>query len=175
MTPEQADRAAAAIAETWPAAKISPSRWVESLTRLDYDQALATYRDLRDTRTDPPTIALFLARNRELHTRRAEHFRDPCAICDGTGWQRRTVTRPDYARLVAHEITDPDTGETRTEKFVELIPYEAVQPCDCSNGRQYDAGFTRAVEANEIERRRTAPASAYLTPPRPPVQQAADF
>lgn len=150
MTPDEAADLAVTIADGWPGRGMTADTWADKLANLHHATATATFNQLQDTDEHPPSWARFYAIYRS-RIPTPERFRAPCGICEGTGWRQFTAHREGYGN------------------------YSAAAPCDCSNGRQYDAGFAKALEDNERERRRTAPASAYLTPPRPPVQQTADF
>lgn len=134
MTPDEARKVASAIADTWPGRGPSIERWIEPLQRHTLDDARTTYRWFRDNAEHPPSIAQFLAKHRELHTATAQRLREPCATCDGTGWEQITVQRPGYP----HETS-------------------GVVPCRCTNGRSVDDAHRRAVEHNETELRRTRP------------------
>lgn len=133
MTPDEARKVAIAIADTWPQARIAIERWAEPLQRLDIDQARNTYRHLRDNEDRAPTIAQFLAKNRELHATTTSHHREPCALCDSTGWQSVTVHREGHP-----------------------YPTSGVIPCRCTNGQQMRDSHRRAIEANDANRTDTS-------------------
>ena len=137
MTPDNARTAAAKFADTWPG-KIRVEIWTEVLEPLDVAQVRETYRRLRDTAEHAPTPAAFRTLHRSMHGGHdtTPAHREPCAICDGSGWETVTVQRPDYPH-----------------------PTSGVLPCRCTNGRQYIEPHRRAIEANEkaLTPYRTAP------------------
>lgn len=127
MTPTEARNVAIAIADTWPNGHINIERWVEPIGRLEIDDARTTYRWLRDHTETAPTIAGFIAKNRELGNHHAAGpLRTPCMICDGTGWESITVHRPGHPH-----------------------PTSGVKPCRCSNGQAVTPGYHRALDDND--------------------------
>lgn len=128
MTPDEARRCAIAIADTWPHGKLSIERWVEPLERLDVEPARATYRWLRDHAEHAPTVAAFLAKHRELHASTTSRLREPCELCDGTGWEEITTQRQGHPH--------PTTG---------------VIPCRCTNGQANRDIHRNVLEHNDRE------------------------
>lgn len=131
MTPAEADNLAFDLATSWPRA-LAAHVWADSIGHLDASQTRATLRTLR---ADPnintlhgPSVGQFLAEHRRLHATNTDHYRTPCAICDGLGWEQITVQRPGHPH--------PTTG---------------VVPCRCSNGRQHEQAHRLALEHNRNE------------------------
>ena len=128
MTPDNARAAAAKFADTWPG-KIRVEIWTEVLEPHDVAQVRDTYRRMRDTFEHAPTPSAFRTLHRSMHGGTIDDepaHRQPCAICDGIGWETIEVQRPNYP-----------------------YPTSGVIPCRCSNGNQYRAGHQRGVEAND--------------------------
>lgn len=155
MNRQEAVALAVTISDSWPGRGITPERWADKLEPLELVAASRAIDDLMNTDEQPPSWAKFYAAYRaKIPT--PERFKTPCGRCEGTGWRQFTRYREGYG------------------------DYSAACPCDCSNGRQHDAAFTRALDANDANARRTAPASALTPgairgPQQPPTQEAVDF
>jgi hypothetical protein len=66
------------ISRTWRSGP-HPDEWVDELVDLDHDRARATFRELRRTTEQPPSIARFLAAYRAQPDDRG-------LFLPGTGW-----------------------------------------------------------------------------------------
>lgn len=138
MTPDQAAALAQTLTQSWPGRGVATDVWRGRLETLDYDDARTTIVRLIDTFENPPSVAQFIASYRATATPTRARYLEPCAICDGTGWEQITVQRPNYPTQT--------TG---------------VVPCRCTNGRTIDEAHRRAVDANDHElRRRPTPTAA---------------
>lgn len=112
MTPDRANDLASRIARTWPTNKIDVLDWAEVLIDLDEAAATTAFVRLRRTEDKPPTIAGFCRAVDAVDHRPVGH-REPCVVCDGTGWVQVKQT----------ELGNPDA-------------YSAVAPCEfCEAGK----------------------------------------
>jgi hypothetical protein len=136
VTPEQANTLAHTMTGSWPRHGVAHDTWAAKFGPLDYDDVLAVIGRLVDTTDQPPSVAQFIATHRAHVTPTRIRHMEPCAICDGLGWESITVHRPNHP-----------------------YPTSGVIPCRCSNGRNVRDAHQRAVDANDTELRRRPPAT----------------
>lgn len=141
MNPDQATELGKRIINTM---RPTPAlvEWQDVLEHLDLDDALLTFKSMRDEVDGGLTIGRFLGAYRgRVETRRLERdrHRPPpprCELCDGTGWV-------DAPPLLAHRSTT-----CRGEPGTDTCHCHAVTPCQCSRGNRMNSTEARIHEAN---------------------------
>ena len=124
MTPEQARTLVQQMAATWNDGTWNDTAvrvWIDDLADLQEGAAGTALVKLRRTwkasgRQTHPSIQEFYEIYKTVDTYQPPE-KVPCTACDGTGWEQTTTTS--------------ETG----------VPYSAVAPCKCQNGRANDQTF----------------------------------
>ena len=141
---DQARELAARIMGTWaggPTAEV----WTDALAKLEYGTANTAYVRLRRELERAPSIHRFLERYRSLHTAETDPIRVDCPHCEGSGWVDRIEHGPGCPR----------------RKGAQSCACNAVVPCSCEAGREYDDTYTAIGKANRwAEAKRAAKAVA---------------
>lgn len=140
MNPDQATELAKRIINTMRPTPALPE-WVEVLQPLDLDEALVTFKILRDGTDGGMTIGRYLGsyRGRLEARREARRFEAPpphCELCDGTGWV-------DAPAELAHRSTT-----CRAEVATEQCRCSALEPCRCTRGQRAAGVHERIARAN---------------------------
>ena len=124
MTPEQARTLVQQMAATWNDGTWNDTAvrvWIDDLADLQEGAAGTALVKLRRTwkpagRQTHPSIQEFYEQYKAVDTYQPPE-RVPCTVCEGSGWEQTTTTS--------------ETG----------VPYSAVAPCRCQNGRNHDETF----------------------------------